>query len=124
MSAKDVKDSLKNGFKADDGELICPPIKIEPWSDFDQVLRQLAEHCLKNNCFRQGNKFYGFSRALCRDITVQGKMKKGHRITGGYFFLDDPNGKVGLIRIVDNKDCDPKWSFEMKEDGTIDLEVS
>ncbi len=53
-----------------------------------------------------------------------GAYKFRPRLTGGYMFLDVPNGTEGLIRLYSGH-CNPKWSFWIdKSSGKLCVDMA
>lgn len=99
------------------GELFCKKSLvdvIQPFNDIDELLTQLAHFCISHNLYRQGNAFYYFK---CDEVRRMNKccLITGLEIDSGYMFLDDPNGKEGMIRI-NAGDANPKWIFIEEND--------
>ena len=82
----------------------------------DQAIKYVANYCITNNLYRQGNTFHEFDDSFVNTLNA---MFPNLDVDGGYCFLDDNGGKTGLIRFYSG-DANPKWSFEMKADGEIE----
>ena len=82
----------------------------------DQAIKYVANYCITNNLYRQGNTFHEFDDSFVNTLNA---MFPNLDVDGGYCFLDDNGGKTGLIRFYSGH-ANPKWSFEMKADGEIE----
>lgn len=98
---------------------------IASWDDIDDLILQLAQICIKDNSYRKGNEFRNFTE---EELNIINKAHIGDRkdkleIEGGYMFLDDPNGRSGLVKIFSGN-ADPGWGFEMDATGRIEIDYS
>ena len=99
---------------------------IHEWNSIDELLCQLGKWAIDNNAYRRGDAFYYISDSTTKLINEKGAAFVGQEgpkfINGGYLFLDDPKGTVGMIRLyylIDNDPdqvCNPKWTFDKKGD--------
>ena len=81
----------------------------------DSVLESLSRHTIVNNLHRKGNKFTYFNEDEVLVMNNYLKLGGVEQITGGYSFLDKPNGSMGMIRLYVGQ-CNFKWSFEQTDD--------
>jgi len=102
------------------------PLVLQPYSDLDNLLNQLARWCLINNFYRHENEFRDFDADEVDHINATclkpSKIFGKHKFKGGYIFLDESNGASGLVRLYLG-DCNPKWWFERKNDGSIEVDL-
>ena len=81
----------------------------------DTVLESLSRHTIVNNLHRKGNEFTYFNEDEVRVMNNYLKLGGVEKITGGYSFLDKPNGSMGMIRLYADQ-CNPKWNFEQTDE--------
>lgn len=97
-----------------------PTFEIEKWNDIDDLLVQLARICINDNSYRRGDEFRIFTD---REVDIISNKYFGRiefDIDGGYMFLDESNGKTGMIKIFSG-DCDPGYNFTVN-DNNIEIE--
>eukprot|EP01084_Bolivina_argentea_P275714 470286_1 len=84
--------------------------------NIDSILIDIAKATIKNNWHRTCGWHYFTTDELKRiNEIIKGEI----RIDGGYCFLDEKNGKEGLIRLYCG-DANPKWGF-IEKDNQIDV---
>jgi len=101
----------------------CEDFEPTNWSDIDDILCQVAQHCIKNKLVRLGdNGFHQF------DVDAISNARVGtpttFQLEGCYAYLDGPGQTCGMIRMwgdQDGNECNPKWSF-WEEDGVVKVD--
>ena len=58
--------------------------------------------------------FYHFNEDELHIINGFLRLSGRQKFTGGY---DNPNGNIGMIRLYDGQECNPKFHFEEADDG-------
>lgn len=90
---------------------------VQPFKDLEDLVEQVAKYLIANNLYRKGNDFYHFSEATVAKMNSMDSRWAG-AIEGGYGFLEEPDGKDGMVRLyIDN--CNPKWGFAEEEGGGL-----
>jgi len=95
----------------------------------DIVLKKIAKNCIEKNYYRRSDSteegYYFFTVEELKDFNNIMKIKKKNEtLCGGYTFLDEKDGKEGMIRLYSHKgQCNPKWSFWM-EDGKLKVDFA
>ena len=48
----------------------------------------------------------------------------GSGVEAGFMLIDTDGGKTGMVRLFAQPHIDPKWGFEMKTDGTMNVDYA
>lgn len=100
--------------------LRAPVFIPQQWDDINNLLPQIARFTIANNLYRQGKNFYDLDTRHIMPAYVGG-ADDFPNINDGYVFLDDPNGKTGIIRLYADI-FEPKWSFWIESDGQLKID--
>lgn len=82
---------------------------------------------IEKNLFRRGCNFFQFDVSLFPTLTHSVQWYKvpqnsRNRSLTGYMFLDEPEGKEGMVCL--NWDNDPRYSFWVDDEDVLHIEHS
>jgi hypothetical protein len=97
-------------------------MEVQPFQYLEDLVKQVARFVMANNLHRRGNAFHAFSQATIDRMNASGGLEGDDQITGGYAFVEEPNGKEGMVRLYVGDACNPKWGFTV-EGGELNVDT-
>lgn len=85
-------------------------------SSIVKAIEYVSKKCVNNNWYRLDNEFHEFTHEDLMEINEIIDIK-GVKIVQGWCFLHKARGREGLLRLIDNQGCNPKFSFRV--DGKV-----
>lgn len=103
----------------------CEDFQAKSWSNIDELLPQIAQHCIKKNLFRKGDNFrHQFD--VCEIDKAYIGPPTTFTLNGCYAYLDESHKPCGTIKMwgddENGNECDPMWMF-YEENGVLTIEV-
>jgi hypothetical protein len=100
--------------------------QLRDFVDLEGLITQLARYCLDHNLYRQTpHSDHPLTPYMAAINAADRRPNKAVNMwTGGYMFLDEPNGTAGMVRLyytTSQGNGNPKWSFWM-EDGQLKVD--
>jgi hypothetical protein len=90
-------------------------------SKMTELVAKLGKYCIAKNFYVNDNAVHNFTKDEI-DV-INRNCAYGHGVEEGFMLIDKDGGKTGMVRLYSDG-ADPKWWFEEKVDGTMEVDYA